>query len=94
MSSPAGAFTVGPPAPGMGGVVRLSFIPANAPQANSYYVIYHLPDNGTQVNWYRANDVLGLDWIDGEARTRANGCGGVPYQADLGTAPQVAGFAR
>jgi hypothetical protein len=82
MSSPAGAFTVAAPAPGFGGVVRLGLIPTSTPQANSYYMIDHLPENGTQVNWHRANNVMGLDWIDGEARTRANGCGGVSYQGD------------
>jgi hypothetical protein len=80
-STPAGALTVGQPVAGFGGVVRLSFIPSNAPQANSYYVLQHLPNNGTQVNWYRANDVMGLDWLDAAARTRSDGCGGVPYQA-------------
>jgi hypothetical protein len=82
MSSPLDAFTVGAPTPGFGGVVRLSFIPGNTPQANSYYMIYRLPENGTQVNWHRADDVMGLDWIDGVARKRANGCGGVAYQGD------------
>ena len=83
MSSPAGAFTVGSPAPGFRGVVRLSFVPSNAPQANSYYMIYHLPNNAAQVNWHRANDVMGLDWLDAAARARADGCGGTPYQAAL-----------
>jgi hypothetical protein len=81
-SPPTGAFTVGAPTPGFGGVVRLSFLPSNAPQADSYYMIYHLPENGTQVNWHRADNVMGLDWIDSEARARANGCGGISYQGD------------
>lgn len=91
VSSPAGVFTVGAPVPGMGGVVRLSFTPNNAPQANSYYMLYHLPQDGTRVNWYRASDVMGIDWLDGAARARANGCGGIPYQAALTIAQQVAG---
>jgi hypothetical protein len=82
MSTPPGAFTVGAPTPRLGGVVRLNFIPSNTPQAESYYMIYRLPENGTQVTWRRANDVMGLDWIDGAARSRANGCGGVAYQGD------------
>jgi hypothetical protein len=45
-------------------------------------MIYRLPENGTQVNWHRANDVMGIDWIDSVASKRADGCGGVPYQGD------------
>jgi hypothetical protein len=86
VSSPTSGMTVSQPVTGLGGIVTLSFIPNNVPQAQSYYAIYHLPNDGTQVNWHRAGDVGGLDWIDTEARTRANRCGGVPYQAALGTA--------
>ena len=92
--SGAGDFTIGPPDTGIGGIVTIRFIPANTPQASSYYRIYHLPGNGTQVNWHRAHDVMGLDWLDAVARTRANGCGGVSYQAALGDASQVARRAR
>src|ERR1700759_4588076 len=54
-TSPAGSFSVGAPTPGLGGVVRIDFIPANVPQANSFYMIQHLPNDGARVNWYRAN---------------------------------------
>src|SRR5262245_1686939 len=48
------AFAVSGPTPGMGGIVMIGFTPTNVPQAASQYVIYHLPDNGTQVNWRRS----------------------------------------
>jgi hypothetical protein len=82
ISTPSGAFSVGAPTTGFGGVITIIYVPTNVPQANSYFRLYHVPENGTQVSWFRANDVMGIDWIDGEARTRANACGGVPYQGD------------
>jgi hypothetical protein len=71
------AFTVSGPTPGMGGIVMIGFTPTNAPQAASQYVIYHLPNNGTQVNWRRPGNVGNLDWLDGLARTRADRCANV-----------------
>ena len=76
------AFTVGIPTAGLGGVVTIAYVPANVPQADSYYRVYRVPENGTQVNWRRSNDLMGIDWIDSEARARANGCGGSSYQGD------------
>ena len=70
------AFAVSPTT-GLGGIVRIGFTPTNAPQAASTYVIYHLPDNGTQVNWRRPGNVGNLDWLDGLARTRADRCANV-----------------
>ncbi|MBV8188389.1 MAG: hypothetical protein JOY64_06655 [Alphaproteobacteria bacterium] len=81
-SMPTNAFTIGAPTPGFGGVVTIAYVPTNVPQANSYFRVYRVPENGVQVSWFRANDVMGLDWIDGEARSRANSCGGIPYQGD------------
>jgi hypothetical protein len=74
-TSPAGAFTVSAPTSGFGGIVRIAFTPTNAPQAGSEFVVYHLPQNGTQVNWRQRGNIGGLDWLDGAARSRADQCG-------------------
>jgi hypothetical protein len=75
-TSPAGAFTVSGPTYGLGGIATIAFTPTNAPQAASQYVVYRLPNNGSQVNWRRPGNVGNIDWLDGVARTRANRCAG------------------
>lgn len=72
-AKPAGAFTVSPPEFFQDGVMTISFTPANTPQAGSSYTVRRA-GNGAQVNWRRPGNVGGLDWLDDEARTRADRC--------------------
>src|SRR5262245_62010247 len=74
-TSPAGAATASAPVYGLGGVPTIAFVPANMPQLPSEFVVLRIPNNGTQVNWRRPDNVGGLDWLDAEARARANRCG-------------------
>ena len=77
---PEGAFAVTAPTSGFGGVVHIGFTPASMPQVAAQYVVYRLPENASQVSWRRPDNVGGFDWVDVEARQRANRCGGVPFQ--------------
>ena len=71
---PAGAFQVYPPAFPEAGMARIAFIPANTPQANSAYVVTRMVGNNSLVSWQRFGQIRGLDWLDGEARQRADAC--------------------
>lgn len=71
---PTGAFQVYPPAFPEAGRARIAFIPANTPQANSAYVVTRMVGNNSLVGWQRYGQVRGLDWLDGEARNRADAC--------------------
>ena len=71
---PQGAFQVYAPAYPQAGVARIVFIPANTPQARSEYVVTQMVGNVSQVSWKRFGSVRGLDWLDGEARKRADAC--------------------
>ncbi len=71
---PQGAFQVYPPAFPEAGRARIVFIPANTPQANSAYVVTRMVGNNSLVSWQRYGQVRGLDWLDGEARNRADAC--------------------
>ena len=73
---PTGAFQVYAPAYPEAGMARIVFIPANTPQARSEYVVLQMVGNVSQVSWKRFGSVRGLDWFDGEARKRADACGG------------------
>ena len=53
--------------------MRISFTPAKTPQADSAYTLRRTA-NGTQVIWRRPGNVGGLDWLDNEARSRADRC--------------------
>ena len=55
------------------GVAVISFTPSNS-QAGSTYTI-RKAGSGSLVIWRRPGNVGGLDWLDGEARTRADRCG-------------------
>jgi hypothetical protein len=72
-AKPAGAFAVSPPDRPQDGVAVIAFTPANTPQAGSEYTV-RKAGSGSQVNWRRPGNVGGLDWLDGEARTRADRC--------------------
>lgn len=75
-AKPAGAFTTYAPAYTQDGVARIVFIPSNTPQAQSAYVVTRMVGNVSQVSWRRFGSVSqGLDWLDADARTRANRCG-------------------
>jgi hypothetical protein len=73
---PAGAFTTYAPGYMQDGTARIVFIPRDTPQAQSAYVVTRMVGNVSQVSWRRFGSVSqGLDWLDAEARTRANRCG-------------------
>ncbi len=72
---PAGAFTAYAPAYPSAGVATIDFIPNTVPQARSRYVVTQMVGNVSQVSWRRFSATGGLDWLDGEARTRAERCG-------------------
>ena len=75
---PQGAFQVYAPAYPEAGMARIVFIPANTPQARSEYVVLQMVGNNSMVSWKRfGNTTGGLDWLDGEARKRANACAGM-----------------
>jgi hypothetical protein len=72
-AKPAGAFLVSAPDLPQDGVAVISFTPANT-QAGSTYTVRQT-SGGSQVIWRRPGNVGGLDWLDGEARARADRCG-------------------
>ena len=59
------------------GTTTVSYVPQSAPQAESRYVVKRVPDGTIQVDWLRVGTVGGLDWLDVQARQRANRCGGI-----------------
>jgi hypothetical protein len=70
---PAGAFAVSKPEFFQEGVTRIAFTPAKTPQVDSAYTL-RSSANGTVVIWRRPGSVGGLDWLDNEARSRADRC--------------------
>ena len=74
---PQGAFQVYAPAYLEAGMARIVFIPANTPQAQSAYVVLQMVGNVSRVSWKRLGSIRGLDWLDGEARKRADACAGM-----------------
>ena len=74
---PPPAYQVYAPAYPEAGMARIVFIPANTPQARSEYVVLRMVGNNSMVSWKRFGSVRGLDWLDGEARKRANACAGM-----------------
>ena len=56
------------------GVMQISFTPAKTPQAGSTYTIRRAGGGRTVVNWRRPGNVGNLDWLDNEARSRADRC--------------------
>ncbi len=59
------------------GTTTVSYVPQSAPQAQSRYVVKRVPDGTIQVDWLRVGTVGGMDWLDVQARQRANRCGGI-----------------
>ncbi len=72
-AKPAGAFAVSGPEFFQDGVVMISFTPAKVPQAGAAYTVRRA-GSGTQVNWRRPGNIGTLDWLDNEARSRADRC--------------------
>lgn len=73
---PQSGFQVYAPGYPEAGMARIVYIPANTPQARSEYIVLQMVGNVSQVSWRRFGNVTGgLDWIDGEARKRADACG-------------------
>ena len=74
-AKPAGAFVVSRPDIPQDGVAVIAFTPSNTPQAESAYTV-RKAGSGSQVIWRRPGSAGDLDWLDGEARTRADRCAG------------------
>ena len=72
-AKPTGAFAVSKPEYFQEGVTRIAFTPAKTPQVESAYTLRRSA-NATIVIWRRPGDVGGLDWLDNEARSRADRC--------------------
>ena len=72
-AKPSGALAVSKPEFFLEGVTRIGFTPAKTPQVDAAYTLRRTA-NGTQVIWRRPGDVGGLDWLDTEARRRADRC--------------------
>jgi hypothetical protein len=72
-AKPSGDFTVSKPEFFQDGVSRIAYRPAKTPQAESAYTLRRTA-SGTQVIWRRPGAVGGLDWLDTEARSRADRC--------------------
>lgn len=78
LSQPAGeGFVVNLEPTSPPGRATILFVPRSAPQAESNYSVFRRTDGTIQVNWQRLGTVGGLDWLDVQARQRANRCGGV-----------------
>jgi hypothetical protein len=80
-STPSGAFTVSAPTVGRGGVMAIGVTSPSTPPGTAQVVVYRLPLDGSQVNWWRPRDVGGLDSLDQEVRSRANLCGNDQFRA-------------
>ncbi|MCC8427834.1 hypothetical protein LJ725_02580 [Reyranella aquatilis] len=78
LAAPAGdGFVVNIEPPSTPGTTSVLYVPRSAPQAESRYVVKRVPDGTIQVDWIRIGSVGGLDWLDVQARQRANRCGGL-----------------
>ncbi|MBV8188388.1 MAG: hypothetical protein JOY64_06660 [Alphaproteobacteria bacterium] len=72
-AKPAAAYAVSRPEYFQEGVMRIGFTPAKTPQADSAYTLRRTA-NGTTVIWRRPGNVGDMDWLDNEARSRADRC--------------------
>ncbi len=78
LAAPAGdGFVVDLQPSNLPGQARVLFVPKSAAMAESSYQITRRADGTTQVDWQRLGNVGGLDWLDVQARQRADRCGGV-----------------
>ena len=78
LAAPAGSgFVVNIEPSSAPGTTTVLYVPQSAPQAESRYVVKRVPDGTIQVDWIRVGTVGGLDWLDVQARQRANRCGGI-----------------
>ncbi len=78
LAAPAGSgFVVNIEPSSATGTTTVLYVPQSAPQAESRYVVKRVPDGTIQVDWIRVGTVGGLDWLDVQARQRANRCGGI-----------------
>jgi len=80
-TTPSGPFTVSAPTVGKGGVVGMGVTSPSTPPGTAKVIVYRLPEDGSQVNWWRPRNVAGLDSLDGEVRSRANLCGNNQFRA-------------
>ncbi len=78
LAAPAGdGFVVNIEPSSAPGTTSVLYVPRSAPQSESRYVVKRVPDGTIQVDWIRIGSVGGLDWLDVQARQRANRCGGL-----------------
>ncbi len=78
LAAPAGdGFVVNIEPSSAPGTTSVLYVPRSAPQAESRYVVKRVPDGTIQVDWICIGSVGGLDWLDVQARQRANRCGGL-----------------
>ena len=71
---PTAGYQVYAPGYPEAGMARIVFIPANTPQARSEYIVTQMVGNVSQVSWRRFGQTGGYDWLDNEARRRADNC--------------------
>ena len=71
------------------GVAVIAFTPANTAGRLDLYRP-SMAGSGSQVIWRRPGNVGGLDWLDGEARSRADAAA-IPDHGAFSTAAQAAG---
>jgi hypothetical protein len=72
-AKPSGAFAVSRPEYFQEGVTQIGFTPTKTPQAASTYTVRRAA-NSTTVIWRRPGNVGEMDWLDNEARSRADHC--------------------
>lgn len=78
LAQPAGeGFVVNLQPRSQPGQASVLFVPRAAPQVEARYEVRNLPDGTIRVDWVRIGSVGGLDWLDTQARQRANRCGGI-----------------
>jgi hypothetical protein len=71
---PPAGYTASLPAFNGDGRAVISVVPVNAPPISAHYVVSRVSGYSTQVDWRRPDHIGGLDWLDNEARQKANSC--------------------
>lgn len=69
-------FAVSPQISQATGVATIGYNPQTAPQAEAQYTVRRTGPGSVEVSWRRFGNIGGLDWLDVEARSRADNCAG------------------
>ena len=72
----AGAYTTTPQISPQDGVASVTYAFRNSPQIVAEYLVRRTAGSGSEVSWRRPGGGDKFDWLDVEARTRADSCGG------------------